>query len=50
MNTLAQSGTEKAKRFDGIGTKFKNNKALDRRVKRKTITKQMTLGLIDVVT
>jgi hypothetical protein len=49
VNTLAQSRTEKAKSFNGNGTELKNNQAINRRVKRKTIIKQMTLGLIGVV-
>jgi hypothetical protein len=49
LNTLAQSGTEKAKIVSGSGTELNSDKALLGRAKRKMITNQMTMSLIDVV-
>ncbi len=49
LNTLAQTGTEKARIVNGNGTELSNEKAIKGRAKRKMITDRMTLSLIDVV-
>ena len=52
MNTLAQKGTAKTGQNEilvtGKGSDLNNNKALQGRAKRKTITNSMMLNLIDV--
>ncbi len=52
--TLVQSGTNKSQKvtptaiIQGLGTIIKDNKSLEQRAKRKTITRALTLALVDI--